>query len=127
MCRHSHRRWQATNVTHPTNPTQRQADTTQADTTTTRTHYVQLERENRVSDRRGRCDTVRACTSNGMVNLFIGYGMGFYGLSKYPSDDAIRTWQIPYDWTIWETLALFVLDPEEMLEILSTLVDISSN
>jgi hypothetical protein len=59
--------------------------------------------------------------------VFIGYGMGFYGLSKYPSDDAVRNWQVPNDWSVWETLALFTLDSEDMSDILFTLVDINSN
>jgi hypothetical protein len=62
-----------------------------------------------------------------MVRVFISYGMGYYSLTSTPPDDAVRVWLLPYDITTWEIAALVIMEEDDTLEYLSTVVEISSN
>jgi hypothetical protein len=53
--------------------------------------------------------------------------MGYYSLTSTPPDDAVRVWLLPYDITTWEIAALIIMEEEDTLEFLSSVVEISSN
>lgn len=58
---------------------------------------------------------------------WVSYGMGFWNLTHDLPDDAVRVWMLPHDWDTYDIVYLLVVDDNERLDILSELLEISSN
>lgn len=58
---------------------------------------------------------------------WVSYGMGFWNLTHDVPDDAVRVWIIPPEWEVTDIVCLLVIDDVTRLEVLSELVEITSN
>lgn len=64
---------------------------------------------------------------DGDVFTHVSYGLGEWAYTFDAPDSAVRVWELPPDWGPVEWVALMIVDDETRLEVLSELLEISSN